>query len=42
MRYYWAIGTPLVALSIAEDDEMTEQWWSYVVLPEDLRCLPPQ
>jgi hypothetical protein len=35
MIYYWAIGTPLVALSIEEDDEITEPWWSYLVLPQE-------
>jgi hypothetical protein len=34
MRHYLAIGTPLVALSIDEDDEITEQWWTYIVLPQ--------
>ena len=34
MYYYWAIGTPLVALSIDEDDEVTQGWWSYVVIPQ--------
>jgi hypothetical protein len=34
MIYYLAIGTPLVALSIEEEDEITAQWWTYVVLPQ--------
>jgi hypothetical protein len=35
MIYYWAIGTPIVALSIEEGDEITELWWSYIVLPQE-------
>jgi hypothetical protein len=35
MVYYWVIGTPLVALSKDEDDEVTQGWWSYAVLPRE-------